>query len=73
MLQHSECFVALIEKCKSAADKKKTFGALPTDIYLVIVLYLPHELLIAKLQAYGFGLAGALSAAIRLIENKGQK
>ena len=51
-----QCLIALIEKCKSAADKGKSFGALLTDLSKVFDRLL-CELLIAKLHAYGFSLA----------------
>ena len=48
-----QCLIALIEIWKSATDKGKSFGALLTDLFNVFDC-LSHELLIAKLHAYGF-------------------
>ena len=50
---------------------RKSFGALLTDLSKVFDC-LPHELLIPKLEIYGFSLA-ALRLAICLTKNKGQK
>ena len=51
-----QCLIALTEEWKSTTDKGKSFGALLTDLSKVFDC-LPHELLIAKLHAYGFSLA----------------
>ena len=58
-----QCLIDLIEKWKSATDKGKSFGALLTDLSKAFDC-LPHELLIAKLHAYGFSLA-----ALRLVRS----
>ena len=57
------CLVNLLEKWKSSVDKGKTFGALLTD-YSKTFDCLDHELLTAKLNAYGFDLP-----ALRLIHD----
>ena len=46
-----QCF----EKWKNAVDKGKVFGALLSDLSKAFDC-LPHELIIAKLNAYGFNL-----------------
>ena len=46
------CLIALVEKCKHALDKRGKFGALLTDLSKAFDC-LPHDLLIAKLNAYG--------------------
>ena len=48
-----QCLLALLEKWKVAVDKGKIFGALLTD-FSKASNCLNHELLIAKLNAYGF-------------------
>ena len=55
--------MALLEKWKCAFDRGKTFGALLTDLPKTFE-YLDHELLIAKLSAYGFTLP-----ALKLVHN----
>ena len=57
------CVLAVLEKWKSAVDKGKSFGALLTDLSKAFDC-LSHELLLAKLHAYGFSIA-----ALRLIHS----
>ena len=57
------CLLNLLEKWKNSVDKGKSFGALLTDLSKAFDC-LDHELLIAKLNAYGFSLP-----AIRLIND----
>ena len=45
----------MLEKWKNDVDKGKVFGALLTDLSKALDC-LPHELIIAKLNAYGFDL-----------------
>ena len=47
------CLISMLEKWKSALDKKNMAGALLTDLSKAFDC-LNHELLIAKLHAYGF-------------------
>ena len=49
------CFLAMLEKWKKAIDTKNVFGALLTDLSKAFDC-LPHGLIIAKLNAYGFSL-----------------
>ena len=50
-----QCLLALLEKWKRAVDSGQMFGALLTDPSKASYC-LDHELLIAKLNAYGFSL-----------------
>ena len=49
----------MLEEWKSAADNKKSFGALLTDLSKAFGC-LSHDLLIAKLNVYGFNMSGLL-------------
>ena len=57
------CFLNLLEKWKNSVDKGKYFGALLPDLSKAFGC-LDHELLTAKLNAYGFTLP-----ALRLIHD----
>ena len=48
-----QCLVVMLEKWRKALDKRKNAGALLTDLSKAFDC-LNHELLIAKLEAYGF-------------------
>ena len=47
------CLVSTFEKEKSCNNKRKSFGALMTDLQKAFD-YLSHELIITKLHAYSF-------------------
>ena len=54
-LSAQHCLLAMLEKWKNTVDKGKVFRALLTDLSKPFDC-LPHELIIAKLNAYGFNL-----------------
>ena len=58
-----QCLLKMLEKWKRSVDGDKVFGALLTDLSKAFDC-LDHELLIAKLNAYGFSLP-----ALRLIND----
>ena len=57
------CLLAMLKKWNSSVDRGETFGALLTDLSKAFDC-LDHELLIAKLHAYGFSMS-----ALGLISN----
>ena len=65
------CLLAMLEKWKAAVDNKKTFGALLTDLSKAFDC-LPHDLLLAKLNAYGFSLS-ALKLVQSYLSNRKQR
>ena len=58
-----QCLLKMLEKWKPSVDEAKVFGALLTDLSKALDC-LDHELLIAKVNAYGFSLP-----ALRLIND----
>ena len=65
------CLLAMLEKWKNAVDKGKIFGALLTDLSKAFDS-LSHDLLIAKLNAYGFSLP-ALKLVHSYLSNRKQR
>ena len=63
------CLLAMLEKWKSSVDKGKEFGMLLTDLSKVFDC-LSHELIIAKLNAYGFSLSALKLMQSYLSERK---
>ena len=61
----------MLEKWRSAADNKKTFGALLTDLSKAFDC-LSYELLLAKLHAYGFSIS-ALRIVYSYLKNRKQR
>ena len=57
------CLLAMLEKWKSTVNIEKSFGALLADLSEAVDC-LSHELLLAKLQIYGFSIV-----ALRLIHS----
>ena len=65
------CLVAMIEKWKMSIDSKGSFGALLTDLSKAFDC-IPHELMIAKLDPYGFDLK-ALTLVFNYLRNRKQR
>ena len=61
----------MLKKWKRAVDQEKVFGALLTDLSKAFDS-LPHELIIARLNAYGFNLA-ALKLVNEYISERRQR
>ena len=57
------CLLAMIEKWKKPVDNENVFGAVLTNLSKTFDC-LPHELIISKLNSYGFNLT-----ALNLIHN----
>ena len=66
-----QCLLAMLEKWKRSIDNGKSFGALLTDLSKSFDC-LDHELLIAKLNAYGFHLS-ALKLIHDYLSNRKQR
>ena len=64
-------FVAMLEKWQGAVDDKKVFVAILTDLSNVFDCFF-HELIIAKLNAYGVGLP-ALKLIYDYLSNRQQR
>ena len=58
-----QCLLLMLEKWKSAVDNKKVFGALLTNLSKAFK-FICHDLVIAKLNAYGLSLP-----ALKLVHN----
>ena len=65
------CLLLMIKKCKNALDNKKHAGAILTDLSKAFDC-ITHELLIAKLEAYGFD-KSALKFIHRYITERKQR
>ena len=66
-----KCLVSMLEKWNSATDNKELFGALFTDFSKAFDC-LSHELLIAKLNGYGFNMS-ALQFVHSYLKNRTQR
>ena len=65
------CLLAMIEKWKKTVDNGNVFGALLTDLSKAFDC-LPHDLIIAKLNSYGFNLT-ALNLSHNYLTKRKQK
>ena len=66
-----QCLLALLEKWKQAVDSGQVFGALLTDLSKAFDCH-DHQLLIAKLNAFGFSLL-ALKLVHDYLSNRKQR
>ena len=66
-----QCLLAMLEKWRSAVDNKKTFEVLLIDLSKAFDC-LSHELLLAKLHAYGFSIP-ALRLVYSYLKNRKQR
>ena len=66
-----QCLLTLLKKWKNAVDKGKIFGALLTDLSKAFDCF-NHQLLIAKLNAYGFTLP-TLKLILNYLANRKQR
>ena len=66
-----QCLLAMLEKWRSAVDNKKTFEVLLIDLSKAFDC-LSHELLLAKLHAYGFSIL-ALRLVYNYLKNRKQR
>ena len=58
-----DCLLAMVENCKKTLDQGNEYGALLTDLSKAFD-FLPHDLIVAKLHAYGFSID-----SLKLINN----
>ena len=58
-----DCILAMVENCKKTLDQGNEYGALLTDLSKAFD-FLPHDLIVAKLHAYGFSID-----SLKLINN----
>ena len=65
------CLLVMIEKWKKVVDNGVAFGALLTDLSKVFD-YIPHDLIIARLEAYGFQI-DALRLVYDYLSNRKQR
>ena len=70
-IQHSNCLLVMIEKLRKIRDEKGVFAAVLTDVSKAFAC-LPHQLLIAKLSAYGFDMKSIAFISAQL-KNRKQK
>ena len=64
-----DCLLAMVENCRKALNRGNEYGALLTNLSKVFYCF-PHDLIVAKLHAYGFSIESSKLINSYLTERK---